>query len=147
MHFLYQPSITGRIGLLKNNNNNIKMVSFLDLKAINHFFSNSGGGDHQQQTPYQDLHTFSFSAPCPPLNLVSYPTLLIHTTRAWVVALVTHLCPTLRDLMHYSPLGDSVHGILQARILKWVAIPFSRRSSQPRDQTQFSWISGRFFID
>ena len=39
-----------------------------------------------------------------------------------------------------------VHGILQARILEWVAFPFSRRSSQPRDRTQISHIAGRFFI-
>ena len=39
----------------------------------------------------------------------------------------------------------SVHGILQARILEWVAIPFSRGSSQPRDQTQVSHIAGGFF--
>ena len=40
---------------------------------------------------------------------------------------------TLRDRMNYSPLGSSVRGILQARILEWVAIPFSRGSSQTRD--------------
>ena len=39
----------------------------------------------------------------------------------------------------------AVHGILQARILEWVAIPFSRVSSQPRDQTQVSHIAGGFF--
>ena len=38
-----------------------------------------------------------------------------------------------------------VHGILQARILEWVAIPFSRGSSKPKDQTQVSCIAGRFF--
>ena len=38
-----------------------------------------------------------------------------------------------------------VHGILQARILAWVAFPFSRGSSQPRDRTQISRIVGRFF--
>ena len=38
-----------------------------------------------------------------------------------------------------------VHGILQARILEWVAVPFSRGSSQPRDQTQVSHIAGGFF--
>jgi len=38
-----------------------------------------------------------------------------------------------------------VHGILQARILEWVAVPFSRVSSQPRDQTQVSHIAGGFF--
>ena len=44
------------------------------------------------------------------------------------------------------PLPDSsVHGILQARILEWVAVPFSRGSSQSRDQTQVSHIAGRFF--
>ena len=41
--------------------------------------------------------------------------------------------------------GSSVHGISQARILGWVAIPFSRGSSRPRDQIRVSWIAGRFF--
>ena len=44
-----------------------------------------------------------------------------------------------------SPPGFFVHGILQARILEWVSIPFSRGSSQPRDQTQVSSIAHRFF--
>ena len=48
---------------------------------------------------------------------------------------VTQLCLTLCDPMDYR-----VHGILQARILQWVAFPFSRGSSQPRDQTQVSRI-------
>ena len=58
--------------------------------------------------------------------------------------LVSQSCPTLWDLLHYSPPGSSVHGILQARILEWVAIPFSRGSSRPKDQTQVSCIAGRF---
>ena len=41
--------------------------------------------------------------------------------------------------------GSSVHGILQARILEWVAMPSSKESSQPKDQTQISHISGGFF--
>ena len=41
----------------------------------------------------------------------------------------------------------TIHGILQARILEWVAFPFSRGSSQPRDQTQVSRIAGRFFTN
>ena len=53
---------------------------------------------------------------------------------------VAQLCPTLCDPMDYT-----VHGILQVRILKWVALPFSRGSSQPRDRTQVSLIAGRFF--
>ena len=51
----------------------------------------------------------------------------------------------LCDPMDCSPPGSSVHGILQARILEWVAIPFSRGSSQPRDRTPVSYIAGRFF--
>ena len=43
------------------------------------------------------------------------------------------------------PMDYIVHGILQARILEWVAVPFSRGSSRPRDQTQVSHIAGRFF--
>ena len=43
------------------------------------------------------------------------------------------------------PMDYTVHGILQARIPEWVAFPFSRESSQPRDQTQVSHIAGRFF--
>ena len=41
--------------------------------------------------------------------------------------------------------GSSVHGILQARVLEWVAIPFSRGSSWPRDQIRIFHIAGRFF--
>ena len=51
----------------------------------------------------------------------------------------------LRDLMDYCLPGSSVRGILQVRILEWVAFPFSRVSSQPRDRTQVSCIAGRFF--
>ena len=59
--------------------------------------------------------------------------------------LVTQSCPTLCDPMDYSPPGSFVHGILQARILEWVAILFSRGSSQPRDWTWVSCIWGRCF--
>ena len=56
---------------------------------------------------------------------------------------VTQSCPTLSDPMDCSLLGFSLHGILQARILEWVAISFSRGASQPRDQTWVSCIAGR----
>ena len=63
--------------------------------------------------------------------------------------LVIQLCLiTLCDPMDCSPLGSSVQGILQARILEWVAISFSSGSSQPRDQTCISWspaLAGRYF--
>ena len=52
---------------------------------------------------------------------------------------------TLCDPMDCSPPDSSVYGILQARILEWVAIPFSKVSSQPRNWTQVFCIAGRFF--
>ena len=52
---------------------------------------------------------------------------------------------TCKVPMDCSPLGSSVHGILQARILEWVAIPFSKGSSWPRDQIWISCFAGRFF--
>ena len=59
--------------------------------------------------------------------------------------LVAQSCPTLCDPMGCSLPGSSIHGILQARILEWVAFPFSRGSSQAKDWTQVSWIAGRSF--
>ena len=64
---------------------------------------------------------------------------MIHA-RKWKKVRVVQSCPTLCGPMDYI-----VHGILQARILEWVAVPFSRGSSQPRDQTQVSRIAGGFF--
>ena len=65
---------------------------------------------------------------------------------SWVsLKIVAQSCPTLCDPMDGSPPGSSVHGILQAKILEWVAIPFSRGSSQPRDRTWVSCITVRFF--
>ena len=63
-------------------------------------------------------------------------------------AKLLQLCPTLCDPMDCCLPGSSVYGILQAKILAWVAIPFSRGSSQPRDQTCISYISciGRRFF-
>ena len=63
----------------------------------------------------------------------------------FLCVLVTQSCPTLCDPMGCSPPGSSVHGILQAWILEWVAVPLSRGSSPPRDRTRVSCIAGRFF--
>ena len=59
--------------------------------------------------------------------------------------LAAQSCPTLCNPTVGSLPGSSVHGILQARILEWAAVPFSRRYSQPRDQTQISYIVSEFF--
>ena len=64
-----------------------------------------------------------------------------------VCVLVTQLCPTLIDPMDHRPPGSSVHGILQARIQEWVAIPFCRGSSPSRDRTWIVSIAGRFFTN
>ena len=58
----------------------------------------------------------------------------------WSEVNVAQSCPTFCD-----PTDYTVHGVLQARILEWVAFPFSRGSSQPRDRTQVSQIAGGFF--
>ena len=73
----------------------------------------------------------------------------VHIIKAMVFPVVTYscekvkviqLCTTLCDPMDYT-----IHGTFQARILEWVAFPFSRVSYQPRDQTQVSGIAGGFF--
>ena len=68
-------------------------------------------------------------------------TIILDGTKKWsqLEVKVAQSCQTLCDPMDYI-----VHGILQARILEWVAFPFSRGSSQPRDQTQVSRIAGFF---
>ena len=104
------------------------------------------------------LDTLMTSIPGPSLllssgNLSAGTHLLLGKGRIWVPSRtiywihrkklkfkVAQLCPTLCYPMDYT-----VHGILQARILEWVAFPFSRGSSQPRDRTHVSRITGRFF--
>ena len=62
-----------------------------------------------------------------------------------VQVVVTQSCPTLCDPMDCSPPASSVHGTLQARILEWVAIPFFRGSSWPRDQIVCSTLQVDFY--
>ena len=68
---------------------------------------------------------------------------IVHFKYIQVVCLhakLLQLCPTLCNPMNCSMLGSSIHGILWARILEQVVIPFSRGSSQPRDQTWVSYV-------
>ena len=83
------------------------------------------------------FHLFAshHSFPCSLLNFIQ-----VMGKSACLRAKLLQSCATLCDPMDYT-----VHGILQARILEWVAFPFSRESSQPRDQTQASHIAGGFF--
>ena len=79
-----------------------------------------------------------------------YPCKDLDTTERliWSDSCESVSCSVLSNSLHpinYSQLGSSVYGILQARILEWVTIPFSRRPSRPKDWTQVSCIVGRFF--
>ena len=78
-------------------------------------------------------------------SVLEWLSLLLEALKTWKWKLIALLCLTLCDPMDGSPPGSSVHGILQARILEWVTIFFSKGSSWPRDWTQVSCIAVRFF--
>ena len=88
---------------------------------------------HFIQIKAQTFKGLMYSLPCPHFLLLS------------PCVLVAQSCLTLCNPTDCSPTGSSVHGILQARILEWLAIPFSRGSSQFGDQTLVPCIAGRFF--
>ena len=88
------------------------------------------------------IHLQSIISPISDLNIYNMKQILLHPK--W--SKVAQSCPTLCDPMDCSLPGSSVHGIFQARVLEWVAISFSRESSQPRDWTRVSHIAGRRFI-
>ena len=67
-----------------------------------------------------------------------------HKSYTFLCVSFTQSCLTLCDPTDCSPPDSSVCGTFQARILQWVAMPFSRGSSQPRDRTRVSHIAGRF---
>ena len=70
---------------------------------------------------------------------------ILFASTMWMHAKLLQLCLTLCNLMDWSLPGFSVHGILQARILEWVAISFSKGSSWPRDWTHIS-CTGRWIL-
>ena len=106
----------------------------------------TAGGTFPWLTCHIDSRTYHLpSIPCPYISL-PWPCFTFLTIHIQVcVCFVAQPCLTLCDLKDCSPPGSSVHGTLQARILEWVAMPSSRGSSQPRDQTQVFHIAGRFF--
>ena len=80
-----------------------------------------------------------------PTILSCLPTHSLFPSPEILCALLPQLCPTPGSSTDCSPSGSSIHGILQARILEWVAISLSRGSSWPSHWTQVSCITGRFF--
>ena len=87
----------------------------------------------------------SISCLCFPLSFFYVCVQLWGKVSTQVKVLVAQLCLILCKPMDCSSSGSSVHGILQPRILEWVAIPFYMGSSQPRDQSQVSCIAGKIF--
>ena len=106
-----------------------------------------------QPTPSQNLRQSSFSLACLSILVSNYqlstvpPVLIVESTHlinhieSEIKVLVAPSCATLCNPMDCSPPRSSVLGILQARILGWVAMPSSRGSSQPRDGTRISYGS------
>ena len=83
------------------------------------------------------LRTFARDSQC--LEDFIFPSLPLGSVS--VHAKLLQSCPTLCNPMDCSLPDSSVHGVLQARILEWVAMPSTRRSSPPRDQTHISYVS------
>ena len=107
-----------------------RSISFCDIGFMSYMFIS---------------RTFAFLLPLkiPHIPQTIYISLFFAATvifESEVKVKVSQSCLTLCDPMDYT-----VHGILQARILKWVVFPFSKGSSQPRDWTQVSHIAGKFF--
>ena len=96
-------------------------------QALNYLF--------QQDIIFKTYLVYGFLLKMSPLDPAHHP----------MLSLFPQSCLTLCNPMDYSPSGSSIHGVLQARILEWVAITFSRGSSQPKDQTPVSCIASRFF--
>ena len=78
-------------------------------------------------------------------NIVVVFTIHLHESAMGVYVFPILNPPTLCDPMDCSLSVSSVHGIFQARVLEWIAISFSRESSQRRNRTQVSCIAGRRF--
>ena len=120
-------------------------------------------GDNIQAWRTSFPNWIQFVVLCPVLTVASWPTYrflrgqvrwygisislrIFHSLlRSTQSSVSTQSCPTILRPMDCSPPGSSVHGILQAGILKWVSIPFSRGPSWLRHQTWVSGIGGRFF--
>ena len=92
-----------------------------------------------QVSPFSEEHS-------PSLGLMVLPLWSMECAQGFVVIVLVILsCLTLCNPMDYSPPGSSVHGILQARILEWIAIPFSRGSSWPRGWNRISCTASGIF--
>ena len=114
-------------------------------RPLNHHHPKTGAsiqdpslpGEVAHQSPPQGFLSCSFK----PLAVSSFHPRVHHCHTQVRACSVAQSCPTLCDPVDCSPPGSSVHGILQARVLEWVAMPSSRGSSRPRDQACVSYVS------
>ena len=88
----------------------------------------------------EDMYAVTTTEPTSFVLCVEAESCAFKAPELFSACVVAWWCPTLCDPMDYT-----VHGILQAKILEWVAIPISRGSSQPRDRTQVSCIASESF--
>ena len=106
--------------------------------------SNKSGTSKKRSKKWKDAAPIhpqeSFSAPSA-ATLSLYYVYLAFVPFVSCCAKMLQSCPTLCHPMDCSPPGSYIHGILQTRIMEWVAMPSSRVSSQPRDQACVSYIS------
>ena len=110
----------------------LPLWSLHSLKIKKSFRGDNPRGRGKVTVGFHDFHSNSFS--------------FMPFSQYSICVLVTQSRPTLCNPRDRSPPGSSVHGILQARKLEWVAIPFSRGSSWPRNQTWVSYSAGKLFI-
>ena len=111
----------------------------------NHIAQPSQALYYPLQNSYSHLRTTSDKTCLKILGKIINLLVVLWCNYLLTVSEVTQLCPILCDPVDCSPPGSSVHGILQARILEWVANSLTRESSQPRARTQFSHIASRHF--
>ena len=128
---------------------------YLQLEDVKNTLTSPKSKDGLKDTKYRDKETFNdgfvrsgvWWAGIPIVVTTSnlFPNTQVpipSSSLAEYSGVVVQSCLTLCDPMHYT-----IHGILQTRIREWVAFPFSRGSSQPRDRTQVSCIAGGFFTN
>ena len=114
----------------------------LQSEGLSRVFSNTTVWKHQFFSAQLSLWS---NSQCLYMTTGKTKALTIQTFVSKVKMLVAQSCLTLCNPLDCSPPGSSVHGILQARILEWVAIPFSKGSSRSRDRTWVSCTAGGFF--
>ena len=145
IYSLYDPGIPLFIVIHNNSKRETSQMS-INWWMVNCFVANTYIGSSLSNDKAGTIHTqnnVDASHEWRQVTEARHKSLSVGRSCCCCYCLVALLCLTLCDPMDCSPPGSSVHGICQARILEWVAISFSRESSQPRDPTHVSCSAGR----